>query len=93
MKSKPITVVNAMLDGKPYTNKIELITNWRWNFDINGLMLSDLDAVRGKKLIIVYKKRYAGGRSTKKRNSKCIIDLVKKTSNSKEIVFEEITLL
>jgi hypothetical protein len=42
IKSKPIVVLNALIDGKVFTNKTDLLLNWKWDFDISGITLSDI---------------------------------------------------
>lgn len=45
MKSKPIHITYASIDNMKYTNKIELLMDWKWNFDFGGITCYDLELI------------------------------------------------
>lgn len=40
--SCPIQIIRAKADGLACTNKLALLLNWKWDFDMNGVNLQDL---------------------------------------------------
>ena len=95
IKSNPIVIELAMIDEHIYTNKTQLLLNWKWNFDILGFTTSDIlilkhDAIQ---MVIQYRKKYDQCKSQLYVMS---IDLKKNTvtQNGKttDILFEEICL-
>ena len=56
LKSKPIHITYASIDNIRYTNKMELMMNWKWNFDFGGITCDDLKLMYPdpKKVIIRY---------------------------------------
>ena len=56
IKSKPIQITHASIDNIRYTNKMELMMNWKWNFDFGGITCDDLKLMYPdpKKVIIRY---------------------------------------
>ena len=58
-KSKPININYAMVDSKIYTNKMRLLLNWKWDFDINGFTMTDISLLNpnAKKVALQYTKK------------------------------------
>lgn len=94
MRSMPVIVDLATIDGQVYTNKTILLFNWKWNFDISGITTSDLLILKddASNMTLHYKKKYPSGEIINKIN----IDFKNKkiTQNDvvDDIVFEEIAL-
>jgi hypothetical protein len=53
MYRKPVNVRSAFVDGRKCTNKVELLLNWYWDADINGIMTTDI-LVQGSKVVMTY---------------------------------------
>lgn len=97
MISKPLIICHADVDGAICTNRMRLILNWKWNFDIRGFTLGDLErlgicngAVKRKNMVIGYKKKY----DTEDKLHACLIDLCQQRTImdgcTKDILFGEI---
>lgn len=90
-RSLPVVIREAYVNGTLSTNKVELLLNWRWDFDMNGISGSDL-ALLGDDIVIVYYCKYL----TQPNITTCHIDLKNKTVNidntQKRIVFDEVKL-
>ena len=56
LKSKPIHITYASIDNVSYTNKMQLMMNWKWNFDFGGITCDDIKLMYSdpKKIIIRY---------------------------------------
>lgn len=94
-KSVPIDIDLAMIDGDVYTNKTRLLMHWKWNFDIVGVIISDILLMKpnASKIILRYKKKYS---TTPDRQYICIVDITSnkiiEDNSSRNILFEEIRL-
>lgn len=95
MKSKPITVEKAIIDEHIYTNKSNLLLNWKWDFDIMGFTSSNLLIMKpnANVMILQYKKHY-GIYSSKLHTISIDFKNSTITENGiiKDIMFEEICL-
>lgn len=90
MKSKPVRIVYASIDNIRYTNKMELMACWKWNFDIGGITCDDLKLMHpNPKNIII---RYTMDNNV----NECVISIENDTytinSKNKDILFGEISL-
>ena len=81
----PITVKSAIVDNQKCTNKVRLLMNWYWDYDIDGIMMPNI-CLEGQHLMIQY--------TTKNGDiHRAHIDLVNKMLNSEEVMFGELTLV
>ena len=79
----PVRVVEATVDGKYFTNKMQLILNWYWDNDTRGISVANI-LTSGTHISIHY---ILTGNSYKIN-----IDLNKKTINGNDITFGLIEL-
>ena len=98
-KSKPIQVSIAMIDGENYTNKVKLMLNWKWNFDISGIDIDDFLLLKpdAAKVVIQYTSKYTNCKEILDARS-CVIDVCGKSvkidrDKEKKILFGEIHIL
>ena len=94
MYVRPITVDLAMVDGEQCTNKINLLLNWYWDTDIDGVILSNI-LVPGRKIAICYKKKFSSGPEVAHT---CMIEVEERRASfngegGKDVIFEELKLL
>lgn len=91
-KSSPIVVHLATAGGAVCTNKVQLLVNWKWDFDIGGIDSGCLDLMGSTKVIVNYRKRYADD-----GDHTCVIDTEKKSATidgaTKRILFNEVHLI
>lgn len=79
----PVRVVEAKVDGKKFTNKMQLILNWYWDNDTRGISVANI-LTDGLNISIHY---ILSG-----NQYKINIDLNKKTINGNDITFGLIEL-
>ena len=94
MYVRPITVDLAMVDGETCTNRVNLLLNWYWDTDIDGVVLSDL-LVPGRRIAICYKKRFSSGPGVVHT---CVVDVeggrvAFDGEGGVDVMFEELKLL
>lgn len=95
MKSKPVHIDCVMIDEHIYTNKAELLMNWKWDFDMMGITVPDLLLLKSSanNMVIKYRKKYSSECS-----EPCIIGIdfskntVTKSGKTCSILFNEISL-
>ena len=93
VKSIPIEIFSAYTNDSAYkicTNKIKLLLNWKWDFDIQGITTTDIKLLgtHVEFLTINYKKKHSNEHFT------CNIDLKNNTisiKKDKQPVFKKIT--
>lgn len=96
MKTKPIDVELVMIDEHIFTNKMKLLLNWKWNFDISGITMSDILLLKphAKILVLQYTKKYS---KTPSQTTTIKINIANNTilenDTIGEILFGEICLL
>ena len=90
MKSKPIRITYASIDNIRYTNKMELMACWKWNFDIGGITCDDLKLMHPDPKNITIRYRLDDN------VNECVISIENDTyainSKNKDILFGEISL-
>ena len=96
MKTKPINVELVMIDEHIFTNKMNLLLNWKWNFDISGITMSDILLLKpdAKILVLQYTKKYSKNTSQTHTIKINITDnTIFDNDTLSEILFGEICLL
>lgn len=90
MKSKPIRISYVLINNLHYTNKMELLMNWKWNFDIGGITCDDILTIHPNPEIVIIKY------TIKNIEHECNISITDNTYKidleSKDILFGEICL-
>ncbi len=92
MKSNPITIEYVVMDSSIYTNKMNLLLNWKWNFDIMGFSVADIKSIKpdSKNMTMHYRKKYDHNQNIHIMD----IDFKNKTvtvdKDTREILFNEI---
>ena len=92
MKSKPINLLSATIDGICYTNKMNLMLNWKWNFDIKGINVDDIKLLKqdANDVHIIYSyNKQVYDYKVDITNSKYAVN----NESSQDILFEELCLL
>jgi len=79
----PVRVIQATVDGKRFTNKMQLILNWYWDNNIQGIKIENIIDI-GTSINVSY--------MLDGSHKKIQIDLDKKTINNEDIAFEFIKL-
>jgi hypothetical protein len=103
MKSKPVVVDRVLIDEEVFTNKMCLLLNWKWNFDISGITLSDIRILKQDATVMVlyYKKKHENSDKSYGIEIDFVDNTVTKINtpgdtvekNTVRILFEEVRLI
>ena len=93
IKSKPVYIDIAIVDGQICTNKLRLLTNWLWDYDFGGIYMYDIPSDFSS-LSIRYRKIFS---EDPMKYHLCVIKATDKkmiiNGKTRDIVFEEISLI
>jgi hypothetical protein len=90
MKSKPVYITYASIDNIRYTNKMELMACWKWNFDFGGITCDDLKLMHPDPKNITI--RYTMNSILHECSINIELDSYTIDSKNKDILFGEISL-
>ena len=92
MNIKPIIIDLAMIDDNVCTNKLNLLVNWYWDCDIDGILTSNL-LLPGRHIIIQYRKKYNNSNKTYRLYIDRDRNTITRGRTINNILFEEIKLI
>jgi hypothetical protein len=54
MRSCPVIVTHALVDGQTCTNKFQLILNWYWDFNLNAFTIDNINMLHPKSEVVIF---------------------------------------